>query len=527
MFGTTAKRVILDFLINFLSLKNFWFIILFVFYALFNNAQQLAYDSSVYRNLMLKYNKFKEDDREKALLAADEIEKLSMQRNEKFYRSDALVRKAILYYFDNDFDTSVYLLNKALPLARESKNYVMQMRAFNLLGAISYNKGDFVETEKMYNKKIELAQRLNDTANVFGTYYNLGLVYMQQGNYLKTAEYNFKVLPYFEKKKDTVSILFSLQAVGFAYSQLEDLPSSLKFYRKAYSLARLSKDKYQQNGLCIDISSSFAALNRIDSALFYVDLALKNSVKHNDLFHKVLALDHKAGLYILQQNYSQALSLAKEAYAINVKGDKKPAISEDCSIISQAFSGLKMHDSAIFYAKKAYTLSNELNKSLVLKEVVKVLSTAYENKKMSDSALKYFKIYISVNDSLKKSSQLRGMAQKELYIEKNMQEQLRTKEKLISDTKIEKQRQIITIVFISSILMIIFILIGIINYRQKQKANALVLYQKVLLEEKNKQVTDSINYASRIQQSLMPSEKYIERSLKKLNHTKTNADKNV
>jgi len=35
-------------------------------------------------------------------------------------------------------------------------------------------------------------------------------------------------------------------------------------------------------------------------------------------------------------------------------------------------------------------------------------------------------------------------------------------------------------------------------------------------EEKNKDIVDSIHYAKRIQQSLMPTEKYLERNLKEL-----------
>jgi len=39
--------------------------------------------------------------------------------------------------------------------------------------------------------------------------------------------------------------------------------------------------------------------------------------------------------------------------------------------------------------------------------------------------------------------------------------------------------------------------------------------QKKLVEEKNKEIVDSINYAKRIQQAQLPTEKYIEKSLEK------------
>jgi hypothetical protein len=38
--------------------------------------------------------------------------------------------------------------------------------------------------------------------------------------------------------------------------------------------------------------------------------------------------------------------------------------------------------------------------------------------------------------------------------------------------------------------------------------------QKILIEEKQKNIIDSINYAKRIQTALMPTIKYIERYIK-------------
>ncbi len=41
--------------------------------------------------------------------------------------------------------------------------------------------------------------------------------------------------------------------------------------------------------------------------------------------------------------------------------------------------------------------------------------------------------------------------------------------------------------------------------------------QKQLIEEKQKEILDSLHYAKRIQTSLLPTDKYIERNLKQLN----------
>ena len=62
-------------------------------------------------------------------------------------------------------------------------------------------------------------------------------------------------------------------------------------------------------------------------------------------------------------------------------------------------------------------------------------------------------------------------------------------------------------------------MIAVILYKRnkaKQKINLIISEQKKLVEEKQKDILDSIHYAKRIQQSLLPTEKYIQHSLKRL-----------
>lgn len=60
------------------------------------------------------------------------------------------------------------------------------------------------------------------------------------------------------------------------------------------------------------------------------------------------------------------------------------------------------------------------------------------------------------------------------------------------------------------------------GYRQKQKANLEIKKQKELVEEKQKEILDSIHYARRIQNSLLPNEKYIQRKMEWLRSSQPN-----
>lgn len=493
------KKSILYFTISFCTITGY--------------SQNSNTDSTPYLKLFKQYDKLATDDRSKGIEIANEIEKIASNNKSGFFISDALIKKAVMYYFKSDLDKSKYYALKSIQAANESGNTKVLLKAYNLVGAIYYNLADFKNSELYYIKKINLAKQFKDTIAEMGTYYNIGLIYLQQGNFLKSADYNFIALNYFKRTQDTFNILGSLQSIGFTYLSLQDVPTSLKFYKEALSLFKHYKDNYQLSGLLIDISEAYKKQNQSDSAFYCLDQALKISAKEKDNFHFSLATDAKATLYLDNKNYMQALILSKEALKINEQSKLQFAVCQNYGTISTIYTKLKTYDSALVYAKKGFRMALVFEKATIVKECAKNLSTIYENRKNADSALKYFKIYFSITDSLKTEGQLRGIAQKEFLYEKQNQENLRFKEQLLAETKLEKQKHIVVIVLVASILLLILLLIGVINYKQKQKANAQVLVQKKLLEEKNKEVADSINYASRIQKSIMPDEVVINEIL--------------
>ena len=70
------------------------------------------------------------------------------------------------------------------------------------------------------------------------------------------------------------------------------------------------------------------------------------------------------------------------------------------------------------------------------------------------------------------------------------------------------------------------------GFRQKKKDNLIILsqkaevelrnniieHQKAVVEEKQKEIIDSIHYAKRIQQALLTSERYIQKTISRLMH---------
>jgi serine phosphatase RsbU (regulator of sigma subunit) len=88
-----------------------------------------------------------------------------------------------------------------------------------------------------------------------------------------------------------------------------------------------------------------------------------------------------------------------------------------------------------------------------------------------------------------------------------------SKELKQKDADIEKAGTQLTFVAIG--LVIVLLVAGLLyrSYSQKKKSNKEITQQKEIIEQKNKEIVDSINYARRIQESLLPSLADIRKSL--------------
>ena len=85
------------------------------------------------------------------------------------------------------------------------------------------------------------------------------------------------------------------------------------------------------------------------------------------------------------------------------------------------------------------------------------------------------------------------------------------------NTELSEEKKQRSYLMIGILLIAIMFTISLYAFVQKRKSSLIIAEQKKLVEEKQKEVLDSIHYAKRIQTALITSEKYIEKNLDKLN----------
>ena len=155
------------------------------------------------------------------------------------------------------------------------------------------------------------------------------------------------------------------------------------------------------------------------------------------------------------------------------------------------------------------------------------LSQLYDTTARYALALIHYKKYIAARDSINNDENTKKQTRTEMqydFDKKQAADSVKVaEEKKVAAAELHSEQNKRYSLYGGLFLVVVFagFIFNRFRVTQKQKIiiesqKGIVEEQKKIVEEKNKDITDSIHYALRIQHALLPTEKYIEKNLKRL-----------
>lgn len=327
--------------------------------------------------------------------------------------------------------------------------------------------------------------------------------------------------------RDTAMMIKSHNANAEIYRGIKNFEAALKESRTAIDLAlkanktnRLLYDAYITNSaIFIDARMK----KGIDSSIYFLEKAIPLVMAAGDSSTLSQCYNNLAVNLQRKQNFSAAISYYNKALNIYLTKKNQYPILLCNSNIAQVMCDSKDYKNAI--KQSYYTLGmfkGEENKS-VNTDLQLSLARSYLHLNQPDSAEKYFERFFEGSFMLMQAEQ------NSTINELNTKYQTEEKEKDIAILKKNselqeeesKRKQLLIYFFIGlTILLVATVYLAVKSYFNKKKANTIITLQKTevehqkhLVEEKQKEIIDSINYAKRIQFTLLAHEELLNKNL--------------
>jgi tetratricopeptide (TPR) repeat protein len=436
--------------------------------------------------------------------------------------------KAAWNYLFRNTDSAVLLTNTLLNYSAEKQQSSFIPDGYNMLGVADYLKGNFHEALFYYEKSLQLFRIADNKKNMANEYGNMGIIFSEQGNFTKALEYQFESMKINEALKNFAGLINAYNNIAEIYIHKTDYKKALQYFTKSMELAKKN-----------DITNGLGnALNGLGNT----SISLKDYAQALNYYKESLALFEKAGnkrnsailygnigqVYLSLKKPEEAEPLFQKALKMHIETGDKKSMALDYYNLGDYYNRQKNYAKAIENCGKGLELAKETGIIETQIDNYNILAAACRSNRQFEKALEYVDSYITLKDSLQNKKNLKELARKEfqyVYEKKAVQDSLRKTETdrftaLKHEQEIQQQK-----IFTYSgaggfLLMLAIAAISYRAFKQKKKTNREILLQKKLVEEKQKEILDSIYYARRIQRALITNEKYIDRALKNLRKNK-------
>ena len=480
-------------------------------------------------------------------------------------------------YLDNSTDSSKKYVLKALHLSKELNFTNGLIDSKNTLGILHRYSDENEKAIVLYLEIIELRKLQNRLSKLTGAYGNLGSVYYEINDFPQALTYYLKAFESAKVYLQTDNQIVLLNNIGNVYksSGLNDL--AIESYQNGLKLNKARNDEIQEGQFYVNIANVYEQEGLFKEALRYYQSAylifkktenirllsivlnnLSASLRHlGELKRaaKILEEMQEVADYLKEDDYYADLAEKKATYYLAIHQNRKALIEIEKALQltdstynrvtfanrlltkSDIYNELANYEQALLFCNRGIAVMMGQNNKGNVGAAYISKSKIYQNMGNYKSSLQYFQLAVDLNDSLASDAFNTKMAtfnslnkldrkEKELALANS------SKEKIEIENK--QQSLFLSGSVIIGILVLILLLFSFRAYRVKKKDNQQLNqqkqeiqeknktlhvrqieleHQKLVIEEKQKEILDSIHYAKRIQQTLLANRSLINRNL--------------
>jgi serine phosphatase RsbU (regulator of sigma subunit)/Tfp pilus assembly protein PilF len=397
--------------------------------------------------------------------------------------------------------------------------------SLNNIGSIFSDQGDYTKALDYYTKSLKIHKELENKKGVSAILGNIGSIYKNQGDYAKAIDYYTKSLKIAKEIENKKVIASSFNNIGLIYWKKGNLLEGLNYFNNSLKIQEEIGNKSAISTCLINIGNIYVDQNNYQEALIYYKKSLKIKRELGDKHFIALILNNIGSTYDDQGNYKNALIYYKKSLKIRRELRNKWGIAQSLFNIAIAYHKLGKSEDAITNIEDAINIAKETNALNLVAKQSKALYEIYKELGNTDKALELYELYISTKDTLAKQDAMEEgirLEEKRKYNEKKIIDSTAhiiaiTKEKenvtrKEAELQIKKDQEVMLYGGLG--LVVLFSLFIFNRFRVTYKQKNLIETQHHELNETHREITDSINYAKRIQSAILPPIKVVKEYLK-------------
>ena len=408
-------------------------------------------------------------------------------------------------------DSTIFLTTQNIESPFKDSSFLAEN--LNVRGVAYYFSADYPNALKDYFASLSYYQQKNDTTNIISKKSNIALVLGEMGSYSQALKYLIDIEKLIKDDKESVYVFSNL---GLIYENLEEFEIALEYHLKALSIDSTARDTNELSIDYINVGVQYMKMNNLDNAEYYLKQGEKYAKISGNNRYLGLCNLNLGSLATAREEYEKAANYLENCLEIGSQNNyNKLIIKTYVDYIDLLGFKLKNSDLAIKKGKLAIEKAKKHQSVVDESKLHKHMFNLYKNRNQLDNALFHYERHHKIEDSLEKVNRKREFIAYELEyrFEKELLKDSLENAKILSlkDEKLKKQagevkrkNAQLSIGIMGGLTFALLSLLLFRRYKLTNKQKQIISGQNEKLEVKNKEISDSISYAERIQNTILP-----------------------
>lgn len=454
----------------------------------------------------------------------DSLTKVASESKEEKDRIDANNYLGSYYESISNYDLALKHLYTSEKL-NSGKYPEKSIYCFNYIGYVFWHKSEYKKALYYHKKALKIANKnAVESDQLAFTYMMLGSDYYDLGDYKNTSKYFFQSLKLYETLNDKVGSLMINNRLSKLYLKLKDYNRSKIHAEKAQNI-NLSVNYIREKAISYNcLGNVYIELNETGNALYYFKKTLFYFEKSGDIIGQAIACINLGDSYFQhykkhkgEYNLNESLNYYQKSFKLNSKVANKFGMIYGLTGIAEIEAQRNQLEHALQNYLKALSIAESINAKFEQATIYYKIHLIYDKEGKQNESLKYLKKFVDLKSIMEKDEQTKALIRQEgkYELSKKIDEKNAelSRNRMIEKEKSRNKNNIIISIIIIMLVLAYTVYNSIKKLRTIQVQNKLIRSINTKLKVQTTEITDSITYARRIQEAILPSENFLKNQL--------------
>ncbi|PCJ82082.1 MAG: hypothetical protein COA57_13690 [Flavobacteriales bacterium] len=422
-----------------------------------------------------------------------------------------LLLKIADYYLTSNLEKSIIFAEDALFLSKQLKYPRGEVQSLIKIGTANNDLGLVNSALDNFDRALDILQEQGNDKLRSSVLNNVGIIHDYQGEYEKAMNYYLKALHIREKIGDKKAIAESLNNIGIIHYYRASYKKALEYYLKALAIREKQEDMKGIAASFNNIGVVYMNQGRYQKAKDYYSRSLEIKKNLGDSQGVAGCLDNIAYIYQKQGKYDEALESSTHALKIFEELGDKQGMAINFNTLGEIYAGKGDYERALNYFQKSLATARSIGSKFIVQQNYRTLAEICASRGKYKKAYNYYQLYSQVKDSIINEDSNKQIAEMDAKYKSQKKIELLMKDKKLKEAEIAmheaekekwKTQRNLLIVVAALIFALAFFIFWL--FRQHRKHARIAERHTEEIEQKSKDITESILYAQSIQQATLP-----------------------